>query len=496
MKRAEPVFGDGPHNTEAISNPIPVSSEQPAPVKNSKRQDAVSIRRQAIVLIHGIGEQQPMDTLRGFVNAVLEIPADVQWSSDSRPAYYSKPDMFSDSYELRRLSTTGATHPRSDFFELYWAHRMPAAKWAQLFSWLKLLLFRSYQDVPKSLLLLWWISWIIAVAVLVFLLATIVFFLLPTLWPSFLARTVTIPIGGVVILTLIQAWILSYIGDAAVYLSPFPRNIAARNAIRTAGVALLNRLHRSGEFDRIIIVGHSLGSVIGYDILTYAWPKYCRRHGCIDKPCRDKLAALEIMVRSMCANSLRDRDGLRGQWRNACRDLWREQRANGSPWLVTDFVTLGSPLAHADLLLAMNRADFSRKIQERELPVCPPVLNYQRKLAYPVKYKLPGTEEFRSIYLLHDAACFGIVRWTNIFFPCRWLLKGDLIGGPVSGLFGTGVEDRVVSTGVWCGFLAHTHYWSRAAPEPKPDNALTVIREAMDLRCKSFRGADRQPESL
>jgi hypothetical protein len=30
--------------------------------------------RQALILIHGIGEQRPMETLRGFVDGVLDQP--------------------------------------------------------------------------------------------------------------------------------------------------------------------------------------------------------------------------------------------------------------------------------------------------------------------------------------------------------------------------------------------------------------------------------------
>jgi hypothetical protein len=34
---------------------------------------------------------------------------------------------------------------------------------------------------------------------------------------------------------------------------------------------MLEALHDKDEYDRIVIVGHSLGSVIGYDITTHAW---------------------------------------------------------------------------------------------------------------------------------------------------------------------------------------------------------------------------------
>lgn len=48
------------------------------------------------MLIHGIGEQRPMATLRAFVKWLL--PA-----HDKSDDYYSKPDQISDLYELRRI---------------------------------------------------------------------------------------------------------------------------------------------------------------------------------------------------------------------------------------------------------------------------------------------------------------------------------------------------------------------------------------------------------
>ena len=66
--------------------------------------------RQAVVLIHGIGEQRPMATLRAFVDALVERPAATKAVSESshteRSAnlgvgtlkdriYYSKPDRLS-----------------------------------------------------------------------------------------------------------------------------------------------------------------------------------------------------------------------------------------------------------------------------------------------------------------------------------------------------------------------------------------------------------------
>src|SRR6187549_3037992 len=111
-----------------------------ANVSSQSKPPESTTRKQAVVLIHGIGEQVPMDTLRGFVRAV--------WSTDEsvRNPYvpdevWSKPDNASKNYELRRLTTAeGKSGKRTDFFEFYWADLMEGTEVEHVRAWLKLLL--------------------------------------------------------------------------------------------------------------------------------------------------------------------------------------------------------------------------------------------------------------------------------------------------------------------------------------------------------------------
>src|SRR3546814_15144114 len=91
----------------------------------TKQGEPATQPKTAVVLIHGIGEQRPMSTLWGFVDAV--------WSSDQslvephNAAIYAKPDTINDSFELRRVTTRywpGEPERRIDFFEFYWPHLM------------------------------------------------------------------------------------------------------------------------------------------------------------------------------------------------------------------------------------------------------------------------------------------------------------------------------------------------------------------------------------
>ena len=90
----------------------------------------------AIVLIHGIGEQRPMDTLWGFVEAAWVH--DPQLVHPSRNEVWSKPELVTGSFELRRVTTREGSFGdkrRCDFFEFYWAHRMQGHTLGGLVRW-------------------------------------------------------------------------------------------------------------------------------------------------------------------------------------------------------------------------------------------------------------------------------------------------------------------------------------------------------------------------
>ena len=454
--------------------------------------------RQAVVVIHGIGSQRPMDTLRSFVDAVLNVDP----GGANGAKYYSKPDDLSSTFELRRLQST-ESRPRTDYFELYWQHLVPTATWRKIYSWLTLLLGRGVPDVPPALRKLWLFSWAVCIAIVCVLLLTIIEWLLPMLgWlPAWVRGPLTVPLGIAVTLALLQGLILSYVGDAATYLSPNPENIEARQAVREAGVRLLERLHNGHDaelvYDRIVFVGHSLGSIIGYDILTHAWPRFHEAHGKTPTPVHQELPRAEAIAKKLLAANGNGGDAFertRDAWLQASRRLWLEQRENRFAWLVTDFITLGSPLSHALLLLARNQNEFDRKKQEREFPTCPPQLDNGRTFSYPLNYKIDG-EVRRTVRCLHHAALFAVTRWTNLFFAARFVLKGDLIAGPIAPALGCGVVDIPVRTATLRGWLAHTSYW-RCGKGDRSDreSAINALTTALDIRRQTFKHTDSSDE--
>lgn len=213
------------------------------------------------------------------------------------------------------------------------------------------------------------ICWLLVVLIILGVIAAAnqVFEFVPL--PPWAAKTLSL--AWLVLNSALLGILVHIAGDAARYLHVAPPNIEIRRRIRDAGVQLLKKLHSCSQYDRILVVGHSLGSVIGYDILTHLWPSYHDDHVTVPRDYQDysALHKLEELTRQALTGNL-DVDG----YQAAQSEYLAELQSQGNKWLVTDFVTLGSPLAHASVLVARNEQEFTRKKEEREFPVCPPVL--------------------------------------------------------------------------------------------------------------------------
>lgn len=436
-------------------------------------------RKTAVVLIHGIGEQRPMDTLWGFVRAA--------WTHDpkivhpSRREVWSKPELITGSFELRRITTREASYGdkrRFDFFEFYWAHHMQGHTLGGLFRWTLKLFLRSPAQVPKGLLLAW-------VAGILLLLAAGVLAILA--WEESYMENLGVPrwlvvaapallaIGSFVLHTVI----LPQAGDAARYLSPDPDNVAIRQQIRKDGVSLVEKLTASGSYDRIVVVGHSLGSVIAHDVLNFAWNRInLTRMSALHaagSPAMAALTALEAAAHGLVDASAAERPARRSAYRDAQRSYAETLTAGDAPlWIVSDLVTLGSPLSKADILIGHDAEDLADRIARREIPSAPPVLEAEgedRRFSYPL-----GSEARHP----HHAAVFGPTVWTNLYHP-HWLIWfGDIVSGPLRQLFGPAVLDVRLPIGAPPGFR-HLDYWKNPQTTPVPAG-IAALRRALNLR--------------
>ena len=73
----------------------------------------------AVVVIHGMGEQKPMQTLRSFVESAWQRDKDLFRGLTPKVDHspwdvWSKPDHMSGSAELRRITTARARDPKQD----------------------------------------------------------------------------------------------------------------------------------------------------------------------------------------------------------------------------------------------------------------------------------------------------------------------------------------------------------------------------------------------
>lgn len=438
--------------------------------------------RQAVVLIHGIGEQRPGHMLEALVSSGTLTDADAiapraggtarGHGADEDQPMWVKPDRRSRLFELRRLVVRGTrAQPGTDVYELYWAHVIRDTTIEQVTSWLRGLLLR--RGVPATLRPLWRAVWI----VLALLTAGAVASLFdPDLfgWYAGVAGVIAAlriawGLGGRAITTHV-------LGDASRYLVPRPANIAHRQTIREAGVDLLTRLHTDGRYDRITIVGHSLGSVIAYDVITHAWTRMHSRHA---RPRGVTFRDVTELERNIDITDADEAHKLQYK-------AWRCQRWNTQPWLVTDLLTVGSPLTYADFLMADNPNAFRSAKADRTLPTCPPVTETEprsghRRVTYDLPYEDPVDGTTRTFKVFHHGAPFAVTRWTNLYFPSHRLgLSGDPIGGPVAPMFGPWVKD-VALTSPHRGFT-HTRYWTPG--EMIAGSHLRDLREAMALSCR------------
>ena len=170
-------------------------------------------------------------------------------------------------------------------------------------------------------------------------------------------------------------FVVPYFGRVVRYTRATPENIAARKNIRERGLALISELHKE-DYSRIVVVGHSLGSILAYDIISYFWAtRYDARTVVEGTPEFNALVKLEQAAADLARPNIVPAKQARAAFFNAQRDFGRSLRLRPRPtantpdtrWLITDLVTLGSPLTHAEFLLAHSADDLKRHQADRAI---------------------------------------------------------------------------------------------------------------------------------
>ena len=372
--------------------------------------------RTAVVFVHGLLERRPMDTLDAFAKAVLT-------PHDGEREYQPEPLEVTDSYEARRYVAPSAG---TELFEYDWSFLMTSARYAGFVAALARVFLRRPRHVPDQLFGIWRLAWLALLVPVALLVGVIVVggFLLHTGVAGWIvgviSSVVVLTIGFGVLRTaprvLTRSFLTTGFVNVARYFDPAPESYAARRAIRGGLVDLLSTLHQ-GRYARIVVVGHGIGGCIAYDALTELWAE---------------------MYELRAETSAGFEPDTVGDFQATQFARWQDLRGQGNPWRTTDFVTVGTPMALADLFVArppiaggLSRSDsrhelFDRLIRRGVVVSCPP--------------RTDGSANVGA------QSPFAVTRWTNIWFPVRrGSIRGDWFGGVLRPLFGPGIREIAVT---------------------------------------------------
>jgi len=387
-------------------------------------------------------------------------------------------------------------------------------------------------------------------------------------------------LGGLLVVSVLVAmasrsFLVPIMADSARYLSERPKDVAQARRIREHGIRLLEGLHASGRYDRIVVVAHSLGSIVGLDVISRFWARRTDRmteqqsEACAqaqvatDRAYRDLVSALQqarrrlaehfgrpgarsddkgsasatpalsALLRELAGDlnlliavapqkyrgSMREaarmipmtglgavrrfadkarewvdagpddgaddprrshvrqilgeldaalaaRDAIRSARRQAADVLAEPGRHGGEEavWLISDIVTIGSPLTYGDYLLGRERYD-----------------------SYPENTSMAAVPaEVGAAGSVRDVASFLPAAWTNLFFPARKIVFGDVVAGPVWQHFGAAVEDCALVDRPNNKGFAHNEYWKDCFEERDgkkgPQEHVSALRTCLGLR--------------
>jgi hypothetical protein len=459
--------------------------------------------RTAVIVVHGMGEQLPLETLYRFVRTALP-------KIDGQRRYYSRPERVSGSYEARRclaprIPPKGPpAQSQVEFFEYHWSYLMTGNKLTDLIPTTVRLLARTPRTVPFGMRGIWVLAWLVIAAGVV-----LAFTFGPSLTDRSLAGVLAALLGqgliAAIALRAIHALgnsVTKSFVDVVRYLDSSTRSYENRRKIRQGMVDLLQGIHETGRYSRVVLVAHSLGGYIAYDAVSYLWPQMCKLHAGplsdAKPPELPELDALEnaaATVYEMTADApASEREHALTDFRDRQFALWQAIRRQGNPWLVTDFITLGTPMYFADLLYAKGRRDFDRLVRTAQFPVCPPRRGSQQVESRDLGVGRYGWNNRGRTVLTHSAP-FAVLRWTNLFFPVKAFLFGDWFGGRLQPLFGSGILDRPVlgnRPGRLLPGLAHGRYFSYP-DEDGADDVATLLQGFIDLKLEAPISLDAPP---
>jgi hypothetical protein len=433
--------------------------------------------RTAVVIVHAMGRKRPLEKLDGFLQTALHPLSAFYPTSKKWEYHHPRSAELTGTYETDRYvspqldgESTEPHQGHAEIFEYHWAFHLTGSRFGGLVPTTLLLFLRRPSNVPDALFGIWRVVWTVLLApIFVGVPALIaVGYFLSTGVPGWIIGLVTsaivlfvgLGLARFVSRALANNVVTAPLVEVARYLDWLPYSYAGRRAVREGLVDLLHTL-QDGRYSRIVVVAHSVGAFIAYDALSALWTKTHELHA---GPPPDGLTPLPIALGSLDGlQGAADRlladsagDGALDDFQDRQFALWQDLRWQGNPWRITDFVTVGAPMALADLLLTrpgmvsgLTASDRKRRrdlfdglVRHGALVLCPPRTETQPVEGDQQGGASYGWDENGVRELLGSQSPFAVTRWTNLWFPVtRGSLRGDWFGGALRPLFGPGIRD-------------------------------------------------------
>jgi pimeloyl-ACP methyl ester carboxylesterase len=230
--------------------------------------------RTAFLVIHGIGEQSPFETLDQFASGLLPIVQDLRGKQPIRVRHCINDfKTWTESYVSLELDRKGRDH--IDIYEYYWANKterlvalpdimdwlVAASKGAANFYQQNKKYIQKYEGPVKVFDKTEFVELSYLNAATPYL-----------RWLGFLNDALPSKVAWWLqpILNYFKRALIDYVGDIVVYTSTDIKSkfYETRKAILDEAVDAAVRLLKNPKYKKVVLVGHSLGSVIGFDVLN------------------------------------------------------------------------------------------------------------------------------------------------------------------------------------------------------------------------------------
>ncbi|MBS1514811.1 MAG: hypothetical protein JSS63_07255 [Bacteroidetes bacterium] len=278
-----------------IKSDIPRSQEEDKNFQAEAESTAEKLsgqrRKTAIIAVHGMGRQTKFETLSLFAEN-LGKSYSLQNNSNILPQYNIKLKKFSDKYYLAMAETilknTDNEEIEVNVFESYWAPLTQGKvkfrdvisffitstlssviRWGQIKKFKrrifdKLITMKANKGVFIYLIITFFI--LLGIACAVYSVALIAQDIYPIKNPY--KSLALLPLAAIIY--LVRWFFVEFFGDVSAYISPYKsfKFNEIRDAIQKASYEVFESVYSDKSYDRIIIAGHSLGSVISYDVLN------------------------------------------------------------------------------------------------------------------------------------------------------------------------------------------------------------------------------------